>query len=496
MFSTLFSSTRELKAKLKALDASQAIIEFKTDGTILTANDGFLKAMGYTLDEIRGQHHSMFVDAADKESPEYRQFWERLRGGEFQSAQYKRIAKGGREVWIQATYNPIIGRNGKAYKVVKFATDITAQKLTAADHEGQIHAIQKSQAVIEFKIDGTILTANQNFLTAVGYTLTEIQGRHHSMFVEPAYRESAAYKQFWEMLARGEYQAAEYKRLGKNGKEIWIQASYNPILDLNGRPFKVVKFATDITQQVQSRLQRESIGKNVDTNLDSIVGAISTVNEQLASATAASQQASANVQAVAAGAEELVASVSEISRQTTDASQISSQAVSQAQRTGDIVNGLVNAAGRIGEVVKLITDIASQTNLLALNATIEAARAGDAGKGFAVVANEVKSLATQTAKATEDISAQISQVQGATTEAASAIQGIGDIIGKMNEITTLIASATEEQNAVAREISANMQTAATGVSTITESMGEIATAAKSAEASTRQVKDDSRRLAS
>ena len=233
--------------KIAAISRAQAVIEFNMDGTIVTANDNFLRAMGYTLAEIQGKHHSMFVVPEERDSAAYREFWAKLNRGEFQAAEYKRLGKGGKEIWILATYNPILDEAGKPFKVVKFATDVTEQKLKAADNDGQIAAIRKSQAVIEFNMDGTIRAANQNFLDAMGYSLGEIQGKHHSMFVEPAERDAPAYREFWEKLNRGQYQAAEYKRIAKGGREIWIQASYNPILDLNGKPFKVVKYATDVT---------------------------------------------------------------------------------------------------------------------------------------------------------------------------------------------------------------------------------------------------------
>jgi methyl-accepting chemotaxis protein len=237
----------DLRGQIAAIGKSQAVIEFNLDGTIITANDNFLGALGYRLDEVQGRHHSLFVDAAYGASPEYRKFWADLNAGQYQIAEYKRFGKGGKEIWIQASYNPILDASGKPFKVVKYATDITASKLKNAEFEGQLAAISKAQAVIEFKLDGTIMIANDNFLSVMGYRLDEIQGRHHSMFVEPAYGASAEYKQFWQALNAGQYQAAEYKRIGKGGKEVWIQASYNPILDLNGRPFKVVKYATDIS---------------------------------------------------------------------------------------------------------------------------------------------------------------------------------------------------------------------------------------------------------
>ncbi len=239
----------ELDGQIAAISKSQAVIEFKMDGTIAEANDNFLKTLGYTLDEIKGKHHGMFVEEAYRQSSDYREFWAKLNRGEYVAGEFKRISKGGREVWIQASYNPILDATGKSTKVIKFATDVTQQKLLTADYSSQISAIGKSQAVIEFKMDGTIVTANDNFLKTLGYTLDEVKGKHHGMFVEEAYRQSSDYREFWAKLNRGEYVAEEFKRIGKGGKEIWIQASYNPILDLNGKPFKVVKYASDLTPQ-------------------------------------------------------------------------------------------------------------------------------------------------------------------------------------------------------------------------------------------------------
>ncbi|MDE2306357.1 MAG: PAS domain S-box protein, partial [Gammaproteobacteria bacterium] len=261
-----------------AISKVQAVIEFTLDGKILTANDNFLNTLGYSINEVRGQHHSMFVEPAYRSSPEYREFWARLGRGEYDANQYKRIGKGGKEVWIQASYNPIFDLNGRPFKVVKYATDITAQKLKFADFEGQLNAVSKAQAVIEFALDGTVLAANENFLKTLGYTLEEIRGKHHGMFVTPAYRESAEYRAFWDKLRRGEYESAEFLRIGKGGREIWIQASYNPIMDMNGRPFKVVKYATDITEQKKQAVMNaafkgalDNLGSNVmvaDANLD------------------------------------------------------------------------------------------------------------------------------------------------------------------------------------------------------------------------------------
>lgn len=488
------NSSADAEAKLKAINRTQAVIEFNVDGIIRDANDNFLNAMGYTLAEVKGQHHSIFVDAAFKKSPEYAQFWASLGKGEPQVAEYRRLGKGGKEVWINASYNPIVDRAGKVTKVVKFATDVTAEKLRNADFEGQIAAISKSQAMIEFDLEGNILRANDNFLNAMGYVASEVEGKHHSIFVEEGYKSSAEYKAFWESLSRGEFKADEFKRIGKQGNEVWIQASYNPIMDMNAKPFKVVKFATDITAEVKERQRRLETQKTIDSESTEVERQLSGVSQQASNAANASNQTSENVQSAAAGTEEMAVSVKEISRQLDHALEISSEAVAQADQTNDIISGLAAAAQKIGDVVALITDIAEQTNLLALNATIEAARAGDAGKGFAVVANEVKNLANQTAKATSEIGTQVAQVQGATDGAVKAIAGIGTTIVSINEISSTVATAVEEQLAVTQEMSVNMQNISEGVSSVATGMNEIAQATEVVTESSKKVREASKTL--
>jgi methyl-accepting chemotaxis protein len=460
---------KEMADILAALSRSNAVIEFKMDGTIITANKNFLDVMGYTLEEIKGKHHSMFADTGVADSQEYKDFWAKLNKGEFQAARYKRISKGGKEVWIEASYNPIIGKNGVPYKVIKYATDITAQMLERADMQGTIQAIDRSQAVISFNMDGTIITANKNFLDVMGYTLEEIKGKHHSMFADAGVAESKEYKDFWAKLNKGEFQAGQYKRIGKGGKEIWIEASYNPILDMNGVPFKVTKFATDLTpRKEENRALADDFENNVQALVETVASSAAEMQSTAQNLKITVDETSQKSNTVATATEQLSASVNEISSQMANSVKIVDEAVDEARRTEKLVNSLVDAASKIGEVTALISDIADQTNLLALNATIEAARAGEAGKGFAVVASEVKSLAAETAKATEEISAQIDGIQDVSRTTADAIKQITDVIAKVSEISTTISSAVEEQSAATKEVATNI----TGVQSAANETGQ------------------------
>ncbi|WP_407523831.1 methyl-accepting chemotaxis protein [Methylobacterium oryzisoli] len=432
----------DLNGQVAAINKSQAVIHFAMDGTILDVNDNFLRTVGYDREEVVGQHHALFVDPEEARGWDYASFWQKLNKGQHQTAEFRRYGKDGREIWLQASYNPILDLNGKPFKVVKYATDVTADKLRNADHAGQISAINQSQAVIHFAMDGTILDANDNFLDAMGYRLAEIQGQHHQMFVERAYAASREYQEFWQKLRRGEFHSAIYSRLGKNGREVFIQATYNPICDMSGRPFKVVKYATDITENMRARTQ--AIG--------------------------AAEQTLMNVQTVASAAEEMNASVREITG-----------AMSRSKQAVDLIHGHTLAADRstaqlrraaeaMDGVVQLITKTAEQINLLSLNATIESMRAGEAGKGFAVVASEVKTLANQTTAATGKISEQIGAMQAVSTEVVETLAAISTQIGSVQGFVTGAASAIEQQSAVTQEITASMQTAASGVENITRSL--------------------------
>ena len=414
--------------KIAAIGRAQAVIEFNLDGTIITANENFLSTLGYSLSEIQGKHHGMFVATAERESAAYREFWAGLNRGEFRSGEYKRFGKGGKEIWILASYNPILDDAGKPFKVVKFATDITADKLRAADFAGQIEAIGKSQAVIEFNMDGVVLNANENFLVTLGYSLPDVQGKHHRMFMPSEDRDTAPYREFWAALNRGEFQSGEYRRVGRGGKDVWIQASYNPIRDLNGNPYKVVKYASDVTAQVIARMKSEKVRGLMES--------------------------------VAAGAEELNASVREISEAMSKSRETANNAVDRVEAADHQAQRLSNAADSMRSIVQLIGDITGQINLLALNATIESARAGEAGRGFAVVAAEVKNLANQAKQATDKIEQEIGNLNAISGDVVTALQTIRKAIESVNEYVTSTAAAVEEQSAVTSEMSTGMQRAA------------------------------------
>ncbi|MGG7578927.1 methyl-accepting chemotaxis protein [Rhizobium sp. Nf11,1] len=504
-----FGFGSDAKAVLSAMSRSQAIIEFDLTGKILTANANFCAALGYELSEIVGQHHRMFVEPAEASSGDYREFWARLNRGEFDQRQYKRIGKGGKEIWIEASYNPVFS-GGKPYKVVKFATDITKQKLQSAEDAGKISALSRAQAVIEFTPKGEILTANENFLSALGYQLAEIQGRHHSMFCDSAYVNSDDYRRFWTRLSGGEFVADEFLRIGKGGRKVYIQASYNPIFDMNGKVFKVVKFATDVTarvnnvDQLAASLMALSGGdltqevatpfiptlEKIRTDFNAAVGklraAMQAVAENATGIAAGAQQVrsasddlskrteqqAASVEETAAALEEITTTVSDSSNRAQEAGQLVRRTRENAERSGAVVRNAVEAMGKIetssaeiGNIIGVIDEIAFQTNLLALNAGVEAARAGDAGKGFAVVAQEVRELAQRSAKAAKEIKELISasneHVKSGVSlvgETGKALEEIVAQVQQVNGNVLAIVESSKEQATGLKEINTAVNT--------------------------------------
>jgi methyl-accepting chemotaxis protein len=496
----------DYRGQIAAIGKSQTVAEFGMDGRILNANENFLNVMGYTLEEIRGQHHSVLVDPSAREAPEYRALWDKMARGEFDGGQYRRVSKDGWEVWVQASYNPIADTHGKIIKVVEYATDITEQKLRTADYEGQLAAIGKAQAVIEFNVDGTIRSVNENFSRMFGYTEADVVGRHHSTLVDPAEHATADYRAFWVNLARGEARSNRCKRIASGGREIWVQASYNPIHDANGRPFKVVMYANDVTSQMlmahqleiavkQTQLtvkaaiegdlsaripiggktgDIESLCKGVNAMLDNTVDLVRRVKGAAAEVQIGAEEISrgnlnlsqrtesqaSSLEETASSMEEMTSTVKQTADNAGQANQLAMAARQQAEKGGAVVNSCITAMGginaaskKIADIIGVIDEIAFQTNLLALNAAVEAARAGEQGRGFAVVATEVRNLAGRSATAAKEIKAlihdSVARVDAGSKlvdESGRTLEDIVNAVKKVTDIVAEIAAASREQS--------------------------------------------------
>ena len=371
-------------AKHQALDAAiaraHAVAHFDVQGKLVAANENFLQAMGYQrLDQVLGQPHRQFCEPALVASAAYRQFWEDLQQRRFFSGRIKRIGAQGKTVWLEASYNPVLDSEGRVTGIVKIATDITPQMQAAAREKATLTALNRAMAIIEFTPQGQVLTANDNFLRAMDYRLDEIVGKHHRLFCDHDFVASPAYGQLWDTLRSGQFFSGQVERISGRGRRVFLEASYNPVLDDDGHVISVVKFATDITQQI------EQIQKERDSALFAL-----TTSEQ--------------TQALSdSGVGNILKSVEDIHRMA--------DSIAQA---GVNIQGLGERSQAITSIVQTIKDIADQTNLLALNAAIEAARAGETGRGFAVVADEVRKLAERTTTSTSEIAVMVDDIQRQT----------------------------------------------------------------------------------
>nr|WP_260963042.1 PAS domain-containing methyl-accepting chemotaxis protein [Pseudomonas citri] len=394
MFNTMLKNeltarTAELatyKGLVGALERSMAVVEFSTDGKVLRGNENFLRTMGYRADQLAGLWHKDFCEPGLVGSAEYREFWNQLRAGQFVSGTFQRRGASGRHIWLEASYSPVVDEQGRVVKVVKYALDVTAKVASEAEIRGRLAALDRAMAVIEFDLGGNILTANDNFMNVMNYTLAELKGKHHRMFCEPSLVGSPEYSDFWRRLNNGEFFSGQFKRIGKNGKVVWLEASYNPVYDAEGKLSKIVKFASDITERVE-KFEEDSRGASRAYHI------------------------SAETERVAEQGAQVIHQTAKEMRQIADNIGASARLVGQLGARSEEITAIVNT----------IRGIADQTNLLALNAAIEAARAGDQGRGFAVVADEVRQLAGRTSRSTSEIAEMIGMILSETREAVTSM---------------------------------------------------------------------------
>lgn len=391
----LMAQNAELEKELKpllemftAMQSSLAIIEFTSDGVITKVNDNFSHITGYPASELIGKHHQLLCDSTEVNSPEYKAFWKRLNNGESFNGEVLRKHKNGDDIWLEANYFPVKNMENKVIKILKIANDVTEQVKHSRSSDSLLSAINRSMAVIEFDMKGHVTNANQNFLTLMGYTLDEIKGQHHRIFCESDYVKSQKYIEFWEKLNEGRFIADNFKRINKYQSPVWLEATYNPIFDKNGKPYRVIKFATDITEKVR-RSEEEKVAANTAYTVSLETEKLSSEGEDIIFKTI----------------DKLQHLKEQFSRSSTELEQLG---VETAQ---------------ISFIVKTISDITEQTNLLALNAAIEAARAGESGRGFAVVADEVRSLATRTSQSTAEIANMINKIQSKSDSVIKSMSG-------------------------------------------------------------------------
>ena len=406
-----------LRGMLSAIDRSMAMIQFTPNGIVTNVNENFLRTMGYRREEVIGKHHRIFCDKNHVSSAAYAEFWQKLKRGEPVNGRFSRYAKNGDEIWLEASYTPVLSSDGQVCGVVKVASDISEQVHQEQSDQAIRLAISRSMAQIEFDLDGNIQDANENFLNTFGYTLAEIRGKHHRMLCDTDYAASPDYAEFWRQLRQGKFFQGQFKRLSKNGQTIWLEATYNPVYDLNGKPVRVVKFAQDISRRVQ---QLQTQAENAQSAVE-----VSVNTEQLSvKGSAVLEQAASEITKVA----------------------------SSVESSSIIITKLGDSSGQIGTIISTISEIADQTNLLALNAAIEAARAGEMGRGFAVVADEVRKLAERTSQSTGEISGIVRSIQEDSKSAISSMQQVRGLADTSLQLSEQARDSIAEIRAGAKEV--------------------------------------------
>ena len=419
---TLQETISQQAGLLDAIERSMAVIEFDLQGSVLRANDNFLKTMGYRADQVVGQSHRLFCTQAFARSADYGQLWTQLRNGQFQSGTFERVAADGHSVWLEASYNPVRDQAGRVVKIVKYALDVSARMQAESEANAKLEAIDRAMAVIEFNLDGSIITANQNFLQRLGYSLAQIQGKHHRLFCKPELANSQEYTDFWRRLIQGELFSGQFERITHAGQTLWLEANYNPVYDASGRLCKIVKFASDVTAMVEKHAE--------DAQSATQAYHISLQTREIA------EKGAEVIQQTASGIHDIAADI---------------------ESSSSLIAKLGERSQQITAIVNTIRAIADQTNLLALNAAIEAARAGDQGRGFAVVADEVRQLAARTSGSTAEISSMIEMIQSETRQAIDSMDSTRDRAAQgvdlANQAGTVILQIREGTSDAVRAVS-------------------------------------------
>ncbi|NMX94886.1 MULTISPECIES: PAS domain-containing methyl-accepting chemotaxis protein [unclassified Pseudomonas] len=419
---TLQETISQQAGLLDAIERSMAVIEFDLQGSVLRANDNFLKTMGYRADQVVGQSHRLFCTQAFARSADYGQLWTQLRNGQFQSGTFERVAADGHSVWLEASYNPVRDQAGRVVKIVKYALDVSARMQAESEANAKLEAIDRAMAVIEFNLDGSIITANQNFLQRLGYSLAQIQGKHHRLFCKPELANSQEYIDFWHRLNQGELFSGQFERITHAGQTLWLEANYNPVYDASGRLCKIVKFASDVTAMVEKHAE--------DAQSATQAYHISLQTREIA------EKGAEVIQQTASGIHDIAADI---------------------ESSSSLIAKLGERSQQITAIVNTIRAIADQTNLLALNAAIEAARAGDQGRGFAVVADEVRQLAARTSGSTAEISSMIEMIQSETRQAIDSMDNTRERAAQgvdlANQAGTVILQIREGTNDAVRAVS-------------------------------------------